>query len=216
MRRLLLILAVTAAVVGMFKYPDEVRAKTSAACAKISEFFASLAGEKGRAASQTTAPVPMGDGIYCLTKPTLFTHAGGSTLQPAGALVRKKGEGGGGKLLVTDEVGNAVVEASALTRDPSAVSRMTESARAAAPASAQSTPAIDAETAKQRIKEIDAKLQSLRTELANIQVRDQNAARWGRKVVFATNQTFVQSTIHTLEQQKAQLMGISTSPPQRK
>jgi hypothetical protein len=212
MRKLLLLLLTAAAVIWMYQHPEELRSKSTATCAKISQFFGSLAGEFTAGNGLTPSNLP--DGVYCLTQPVRFTYSGGATMQPVGALVRKTGDGGNGKVLVTDEVGNAVVDVSMLTRDPALVTRLAQMNAAPAPSQAMTASANAAATAKQ-VQEIDAKLASLRSELASIQQRDQLALAKGRQLHFATSDAFVRSAIRSLEVTRAKLIAQNSSPPAR-
>jgi hypothetical protein len=225
MRKLLLVLLVGAAIIWMFKHPDELQTRSKDVFAKLSGYFGRLAGEEkpsGASASGVNGVTPsaeiavsepqeMPDGIYCLTQPVRFTFANGSTVRTAGAMVRKTGEGGNGKMLVTDEVGTAVVDASLLTRDPVMVARLSQEAAAVE----QNRDSANQTASKQTLAELDAKLASLRAELLSIQRRDLEASRKGRKIRFATTEEFVRSTMATLEKRRAEILATQkpVAPP---
>jgi hypothetical protein len=202
MRKLLLLLIVAAATIWMFRHPDDLRSHSTVVFAKISHFFSSLAGQPDEVTNaQTTRQLP--DGVYCLTQPVQLTFPGGTTIQRAGALVRKTGDGGNGKVLVTDEVGNAVVSISMLTRDPVLMANLNQNSLEPGPRPMAVTTAT---SGTKQLQEIDIKLASLRAELASIQERDRLAQRTGRKVHFATTESFVVSAITSLERLRAQLV----------
>jgi hypothetical protein len=230
MRKLFLLLLVALATVWMFKHPDDLRRHSKMVFAKLSDYFGSLAGKEKETeenaeeelveyvpgerpsiskARPSAVPQELPDGVYCLTQPVRFDHEGGPVVQPAGTLVRKKGEGGSGKVLVTDEVGSAVIDASLLTRDPEVVARYARDLAAAE----QSRQALSETATRQKLLEIDAKLASLKAELVAIQQRDAAALKQGRKVSFATSENFVRATILSLEKTKATLLASQKPPP---
>jgi hypothetical protein len=209
MRKLLLLIIVAAAGIWMFQHPETLRSKSTQVFAKISQYFASLAGTPAPAALDSAPAADLPNGVYCLTQPVRFTSAADSTLVPAGALVRKTGEGNG-KMVVTTEMGSALVDASLLTRDPVLVARLTGEIISRD----KGVEGASHSATKRRLSEIDAQLASLREELQSIQRRDREARKFGRKVTFATSEAFVRSTITKMERLRIELLE-SQPPPGR-
>lgn len=226
MRKTLLVLLLAMAVIWMFKHPDDLKRYSSSALRSASQYLASLADDApaapSKAGSQDQADggappgsppppaPPLPEDVYYLLQPVRFTSASGSTLHPAGTPVRRTG-GGNGKLMVTDESGNAVVEPSVLTRDPEVIARLAH--RTAEDFAARTSSENSKIT--QQIQEIDAKLVSLKSELNAILERDALARKQGRKVVFATSEAFVRSNITMLEKRRAELLALRpvVTPP---
>jgi hypothetical protein len=223
MRKLLLLLLVAGATIWMFKHPDDARRHVNTASSKLAGFFGSVAdgsgeenleevpgqpGQPNGTSISKKPPPELPDGVYCLTQPVKFSYSNGFKIQPAGSLVRKKGESGSGKVLVTDEAGSVVVEASMLTRDPESIARYAQE-RAAAE---QSRQALGEAALRQRLLEIDTKLASLKTELMSIQRRDLEARKYNRRVVFATSEAFILSAITSLEKTRAELLAAQQAP----
>lgn len=227
MRKTLIVLVI--AVIGYWAYqhPDEVKQHSTKFFRSASQFFASLAGDKTKPDENSTSfpgttqvvdgsgnpqtrpvmSVPP-EGVYYLLQPVRVTSNSGSTLLPAGAWVKKAGEGNG-KILITDGTGNAMVDTTMLTRDPAAINALAQRTQA------EARSRMTAENAKvqQLIQEIDAKLSALRIELHSIRERDLLAAKTGTKVTFATTENFVQSNITMLEKRKAELLKQLPPPP---
>jgi hypothetical protein len=206
MRKLLLLIIVAAAGIWMFQHPETLRSKSTQVFAELSQYFASLAGNPAPVTLESAPAAELPNGVYCLTQAVRFTSAADSTLVPAGALVRKTGEGNG-KVVVTSEMGSALVDATALTRDPVLVGRFTAEINSRE----KNFEGASQSASKRRLSEIDAQLASLKEELESIQRRDREARRLGRKITFATSEAFVRSTITKMERLRLELLASEPS-----
>lgn len=214
MRKTLLVLILAAAVVWMFQHPDELQEYSTKVFRQTSKFFGKMAGDvEPETASQEQGlggkvMEELPENTYCLLQPVRTSSGGSSTLLSVGTLVQKTGEGGG-KIVISDGTGSAIVEAGMLTRDPAVIQGIMQ--RLAAAGAARDS--AEQSQVQQRIRDIDSKLTALRSELSAIRARDEAALKFKRKVHFSTSESFVQSNITMLEKMKAELL--KQSPPPR-
>lgn len=221
MRKLLLLLLLAGMIYWMIQQPGEWRSFTSSTFGKLSKFFGGLAGgaqagatnDAARPAAAPAVETDLPADVYCLTRPVRFASNGMSTMLPAGALVMKKGDGGNGKMLITDGAGHALVDMMILTRDPAQIALLRQGAAATIAATPADRTDSGAVTAAKELQDIDAKLASLKSELASIQKRDHEAQKSGRKVEFATSEAFVRASITRLESRRAEIIAQIPPPP---
>lgn len=209
MKKALLLLLAAAAALWLSKHPDETKSRFTAACKSLSAWFGSLAGDaapdagKEPAADADLLPAigALPADVHCLLQPVRVSSDSTSTLLPAGSLVQKTGEGGG-KVVITDGTGSAIIEAGMLTQDPAVIASLLQKATLAAQAGAS----METSQVQQQISELDAKLAQLRAELKAIRERDAKAAKSGQTIRFATSEAFVQSNITMLERRRGELL----------
>lgn len=217
MRKFVIFLLVVGAGYWVYKNPEETRRKAGTALKTAGTYIYNLSNkwlteDRSHESASFVPTEPslneLAEEVYVLKQPLSYTSSTGPAFIPAGAELRKVGEGNG-RLVLSHDGGQVVVEAHQVTRDPmEAVAIRKRTAQTHNHAVSQGLARLQTE-----LNQVLAEITTTKKELADLEKRDAAARAMGRPIHMKTSTDFVRTKLVRLEGRASELRTEMTASP---